>query len=449
MSEPAAVQPPVGAIATPVAEVELKIPPLIRRNTLLLAVSQTFSGAGHGMIYSLGAIMVVELLGSPGFAGIGLAILGITRFVISYPFGKLTDTYGRKPGLLFGLGISVVGAVVMGSSMLFASFPLYVFGMFCMGIGTGAAHQLRVAAADMYPPSRRAEGLGYVLTGSLLGIWGTPLLVMLADRFAPVLGIHPIGMSWILVPAIALPGIFLIVNVRPDPKEIATNLERYYPGYQPARWAAPAAGDRVSMQAFLAHFPKRAAIVTNFAAQGNMAIVMVTMTLLLAHHGHHLPAISMSMTLHSMGMFGFSLPLGWLADKLGRRDVLLGGVVTAVVGTLLVSMTADFWTITMGGFFVGLGWSAVNVASTALLADTSRPWERGRAIGTNDTFGAASGVALPLITGPMAATLGLPSTGILGVVLVVPALAMLMVLREPRPGVYGHDAAVEDAPPAR
>jgi MFS family permease len=173
---------------------------------------------------------------------------------------------------------------------------------------------------------------------------------------------------------------------------------------------------------------------------------MVTMSLLLAHHGHDLTAISLSMTLHSMGMFGFSLPLGWLADKLGRRDVLLSGVVTAVVGTLLVSVTTDFWTITVGGFAVGLGWSAVNVAATALLADTSRPWERGRAIGTNDTFGGASGVALPLITGPMAVTLGLPSTGVLGVALIIPALVMLIALREPRPGVYEHDAAMADAP---
>jgi hypothetical protein len=78
----------------------------------------------------------------------------------------------------------------------------------------------------------------------------------------------------------------------------------------------------------------------------------------------------------------------------------------------------------------------VNVASTAMLADTSRPWERGRAIGTNDTFGSASGVALALITGPMAAALGLPSTGILGIALIVPALVMLLALREPRPGVY-------------
>jgi MFS family permease len=441
VSEPATIEQPVGGIALQPGTTELKIPSLVKRNTALLAVSQTFSGAGHGMIYSLGALMVVELLGSASLAGIGLAILGVTRFLIAYPLGKLTDTYGRKPGLFFGLGMSVVGALIMGSSMLHRSLPLYVLGMLCMGVSTGAAHQLRVAAADMYPPSRRAEGLGWVLTGSLLGIFGTPMLVVIADRLAPALGIHPIGMSWVLVPLIALPGVLLIAQVRPDPKEIASHLERYYPGYEPARQDAGGTGEQVSMREFLAHFPKQVAMVTNFAAQGNMAITMVVMSLLLSHHGHRLPEITLSMSLHSIGMFGFSLPLGRLADRLGRRTVLLGGVIVAVAGTLLVTMTVDFWMITLGGFLVGLGWSAVNVASTAVLADTSRSWERGRAIGTNDTFGGASAVALSLFTGPMAAALGYPSTGILGIVLVIPALVMLLGLREPRPGLYEGRAA--------
>lgn len=440
LTVPPAAEQPTFITAQAVSESALAIPPLVKRNTLLLAASQTFSGAGHGMIFALGALMVVELLGSPGFAGIGLAILGVVRFLMSYPFGKLTDTYGRKPGVLLGLVVTTVGALIMGSSMLLRSFPLYVLGMLCMGIGTGAAHQLRVAAADMYPPSRRGEGMGYVLTGSLLGIFGTPLLVTIADRFAPSLGVHPIGMSWILVPAIVLPGIWLIAQVRPDPKEIATNLERYYPGYRPPARTAWSTDGRVSIREFLGHFPKRVAVVSNVAAQGNMAIVMVIMTLLLAHHGHQLPQISLAMSVHSIGMFGFSLPLGWLADRIGRRNVLMGGVVIAALGTLLVALTAEYWSITLGGFLVGLGWSGVNVASTAVLADTSQPGERGRAIGTNDTFGGASGVVLSLVTGPMAAALGLASTAALGVVLILPAVGMLLALQEPRPGEYADRA---------
>src|SRR3712207_7831192 len=42
---------------------------------------------------------------------------------------------------------------------------------------------------------------------------------------------------------------------------------------------------------------------------------------------HDLPAISVSVSIHVIGMFGFSLPLGQLTDRLGRRNVMLIGLV--------------------------------------------------------------------------------------------------------------------------
>jgi MFS family permease len=416
---------------------ELRIPGVVKRNIWLLALSQAFSGSGNGMVYSLGPLMVVELLGSPSLAGLGLGIVGATRFLASYPIGKLTDTYGRKPGMMFGLGLGVVGSIVMGLAALLASFPLYVVGMLGMGIGTGAAHQLRVAATDMYPPSRRAEGLGYVLTGSIIGVFAGPLLVSLAYAMATGVGLPALTLSWWFAPLVALPGFVMIAMIRPDPIFIAAHLDEYYPGVQPASHRTSQSG-RVSPIAFLQHFPKLVATVASFAAQGTMGIVMVTTSLVLFENGHGLPAISASLGAHSIGMFGFSLPIGRATDELGRRNVTVVGLVLQAAGALLVALTGNFWTVTLGTFLVGLGWSGVNVASTAMVADTSEPEERGRAVGTVDTFGGAAAVAVPLITGPIAAAAGMPATGLIAVALVIPALALLFRLGEPKPGRYSY-----------
>jgi MFS family permease len=110
--------------------------------------------------------------------------------------------------------------------------------------------------------------------------------------------------------------------------------------------------------------------------------------------------------------------------------------VIGAAGALLVGFTGAYATVTLGTFLVGLGWSCANVASTTMVADTSEPEERGRAVGTIDTFGGAAAVALPLVAGPMAAMMGLPATGILASILVAPALILMLRLREPRPGVY-------------
>ncbi|MGH7829508.1 MAG: MFS transporter, partial [Candidatus Binatia bacterium] len=96
------------------AEATFKIPPLIRRNTVLLAFSQALVGVGTQMVPALGAIMVVRLLGSASLAGIGTSIQAVARFLIAYPIGKMTDAYGRKAGIMIGLGLGLLGAVVTG-----------------------------------------------------------------------------------------------------------------------------------------------------------------------------------------------------------------------------------------------------------------------------------------------------------------------------------------------
>src|SRR5579885_3441516 len=120
-----AVEDAVQSAAPAAVETSAAIPAVVKRNTLLLALSQAFSGAGNGMVYSLGPIMVVELLHSPSLAGVGLAIVGGTRILIADPLGTLTDTHGRKLGMMLGIGLGVFGAIVMGLAALLESFPLY------------------------------------------------------------------------------------------------------------------------------------------------------------------------------------------------------------------------------------------------------------------------------------------------------------------------------------
>jgi hypothetical protein len=280
-----------------------------------------------------------------------------------------------------------------------------------------------------------------VLTGSVLGVFLAPVIITTAELTAGPLGRDPLGLAWLFMPVLILPGLVCVALVRPDPRDIGLHLERYYPGYRAEVRGATGSARRVSVRSFLRDYPLRAAIVSNFAAQSNMAIVMVIGSLVLAHHGHSLTAISAASALHSMGMFAFCLPLGALADRVGRRAVMLPGGVVATMGALLTAFTTDYWSITLGTFLVGLGWSAVNVSATVLVTDRTGPTERGRAIGLNDTLSSLANTLVPLIVGPLAATFGLPSTGVLAMALMVVPIVLLLALREPTPGTYTRAAA--------
>ncbi|MBI2954935.1 MAG: MFS transporter [Chloroflexi bacterium] len=414
----------------------LEIPWIVKRNTILLALSQALVGTGTHMVPALGPLLSVELIGSAALAGAAVSIVGVSRFIVAYPLGKIMDVYGRRAGLMLGLAVAIVGTVVTGTSVISHSFPIFVIGMLIFGLGMGAAQQIRLAAADMYPPSRRAEGLGFVLTGSLIGAFGGPVIISVAQSLSPGLGLPPLATPWLLVPAMIVPTIVLVSRMRPDPKEIATHLDRYYPGHKAADSAASMKQGRAGIGAFIKHYPKRVAFVASFGAQGTMTMVMAMTSLALAGQGHPLPAISLSVTIHVLGMFAFSLPLGKLSDAVGRRSVLAAGAVITILGALLVPASPDYWVITLGTFLVGLGWSCINVASTAVIADTTRPHERGRAIGVNDVFSSASGIVLPMVAGPLVDNFSLNSIGILGALVMIAPLLLLIRLREPAPGKY-------------
>ena len=397
----------------------MKIPALIKRNTVLFALSQSFTGAGMQFTYGFGPLMVLSLTGSSSLAGLSVAIIGLSRFVVAYPMGKITDAYGRKPGIHLGLALALVGTLLLGTAMFVRSIDLFIVGLLIFAMGMNGAQQMRVGATDMYPPQMRAQALGYVALGSMVGLVISPLLVEIAGTVGPAHGLDPMGLQWFFMPVLIVGGMILISFVHPDPKTIGMNLSQYYPDYkEPPRSASSAAAD-FSLRGLMAHGPARIAIISNCAASGNMSIVMVLTSLVLQHHGHSMVAIAISHTFHSAGMFAFTIPLGKLADRFGRSKVMFPGVAVSLVGAALVAFTGTLWTVTMGTFLVGIGWAAANVAATALLADMFPSEKRGRAIGINDSFAGGITVAAAVVTGPLIEYSGLPATGLVAVLLAV------------------------------
>ncbi|MDE3111341.1 MAG: MFS transporter [Chloroflexota bacterium] len=401
-------------------------PPIIRRNTILIAFAQVFSGAGSGFLFSLGPLMVIALTGSAALAGASVALQGLSRFVAAYPFGRITDQLGRKPGLLVGLAITLVGSLAIGAAMNAGSFAGWVVGVMIFGIGSNGIQQLRLAAAEMYPPHRRAFMIGVVLTGSLAGIVLSPSIVAVGETLAPRLAMDRLAVPWLIGPVLILPSIALLGRLRPDPREIAADLARYYPSYVPneAESADPVS---FGLRRYLADPDRRVAALSMFAAQGSMQIAMVSAPLALTHHVAALASVALSMSIHTAGMFGPSIPVGRIADAIGRRAVLIGGTIVEAVGGAIAVTAGDQLGITAGIFLVGVGWCGANVASTAIVVDTTPVAVRGRAVGLTDTIAAVAGVAFPIVAGPMIELWGIRSSGALAVALLVPPAALLLL----------------------
>ncbi|MDO8563264.1 MAG: MFS transporter [Candidatus Limnocylindria bacterium] len=405
---------PTGVLAVP----SDPTPALIKRNTLWLALTQMFVGTGTQFTSAMGPLMVLSLLGSPAFAGLSVGLIGVTRLVASHEFGRITDRFGRKPGMFLALGFALAGALVIGSSMQAGSFPGLVVGMVLFALGMNGVQQLRLAAAEMYPPGRRALVLGIMLTGSLAGVLLAPSIIGFAYALSPTLGMNGLALPWFVFPALIVPAAILVTRVRPDPRDIAADLGRYYPGYLPPPSEATAFAVTFGLREFLAHPHRRVAAATMLAAQAAMQMAMVTVPLQLTHHGYELPAVALSTSIHAAEMFGPSLPMGRLIDRMGRGSLLVAGAVVEAVGAGVATFTSDHASITLGIFLVGVGWCAANVSSTAMVIDSTPTSARGRAVGLLDSITAA-GVLLPLSVGVLVEVWGLQMAGTLAMFIVV------------------------------
>jgi predicted MFS family arabinose efflux permease len=281
-------------------------------------------------------------------------------------------------------------------------------------------------------------------TGSVIGAFVAPGLVAGAEWAAGRFGGEALAFTWFLMPVVLLPAMVLVLMVRPDPKTIAEHLERYWLSYHPPPDASGKRQPQATsgLRTFAQDAPKQVAFVSYAAAQGTMAMMMVMTPLVMHSSGNQLSVISFAVSLHVVGMFGFSILLGRLADRIGRKPLLWAGLLVQAIGAVLVPVTSFYWIITFGLFLVGVGWSAVNVSSTTVLADTTQPQERGRVVGANDTLAGAWSILTPLAGGLVAEASGLMAVGILGAAMAVLPLLLMGRLREVSPGRYAAAASL-------
>ncbi|GGM76525.1 MDR family MFS transporter [Dactylosporangium sucinum] len=135
----------------------------------------------------------------------------ITSTIATPLYGKLSDIYGRKPFILFAIGIFIVGSALCG-----VADSIYQLAAFraVQGIGAGGLFSLVFAIiGDIVPPRERAKYQGYFLavfgTSSVLG----PVLGGFFAGSDSLLGIT--GWRWIFyinVP-IALAAFLVVLRV--------------------------------------------------------------------------------------------------------------------------------------------------------------------------------------------------------------------------------------------
>ena len=362
--------------------------PAVRKNAFLLAGGLVCNSGMFQLAAALSSLTLVSVTGITGILGLGPAIFLASGAVAVAPAGRLMDRVGRMPVIRGSFVCGGVGCLVVSAGCRLSAAALVALGLALVGAAAAVVQLSRAAAAEMFPPERRARGISFVLFGAVSGaIWGPVLFGPLFGQRA--LTPHQLAWPWLLgVPFMAL-GLAIASFVRPDPKVIAAT-------YPQERHDA---GPRAALAELVRRPGVPAALLAACASYAVMAGVMNLAGYVAVGRGHHEGDVFTMISIHIVGMYGLVLVVGDLIDRFGRRRALVGGLLL-----MTVSNTALVWLGGVGGMSLallglGLGWNFGYVAATTELVALTAPSERGRLVGFSDQLSSLVAASLALLGG--------------------------------------------------
>lgn len=171
---------------------------------------------------------------------------------------------------------------------------------------------------------------------------------------------------------------------------------------------------------------------------GMFMVLPVLTTYGMALQGASETLIGLAIGIYGLAQAVFQIPFGLLSDRIGRKPLIVGGLLIFVLGSVIAAMTTSIWGVILGRALQGSG--AIAAAVMALLSDLTREQNRTKAMAfIGISFGITFAIAMvlgPVITHAfglhalfwMIAVLA--SGGIIITMLVVPSASTHQLNRE-------------------
>ncbi|WP_454197853.1 MDR family MFS transporter [Nocardia sp. Marseille-Q1738] len=346
-------------------------------------------------------------------------------------YGKLADTVGRKPVILFGIAMFALGSLLCGVAT--SMFALIIFRA-VQGIGAGAIQPMTMTiAGDLYTLSERARVQGYLASVWAMSSVAGPLLGGLFAEY--------VSWRWIFLINLPLSALAGWMLVRSFTESAPRRMQRVdylgaalltlgagalilglLEGGQAWAWSSPTSigifgGGAVVLVLFgLVERRARNPILPLWVFTRRVVIASSLVSVLI---GAVLLGLTSYVPTFTQGVLGTgalvagltvgALTLGWplAASQAGKVYLRVGFRTSALIGsglaavgaasTLLITQSSTLWQVAASCFVIGTGMGLV-ATPTLIAAQTSAEWtERGVVTSANmfaRSIGSAVGVAV-------------------------------------------------------
>jgi MFS family permease len=380
-----------------------------------LAAAQVLSGVGVAGTVAAGSLLVSSITDSETLAGLAQTSAVLGAAALALPLARLTAKGGRRLALAVGYIAGVIGSIFAITGGAQRNIFLMLIGTFLVGAASAAGYQARFAAIDLATTETRAKQLSFVVWGSTIGAVTGPNLMEPAGNLAEGFGLpRLVGPYMISAVTLLCASVVILIFLRPDPYLIANkeNLETRKKG---------------STKLALKHIgnnPKALfAILAIAIGHVAMVSVMVMTPVHMAHVDVSLTIIGLVISVHVLGMYAFSPLVGSLSDRFGRVRIIQIGILTLLLSTIISGKAEadDAYTLGVGLFLLGLGWSCTLIAGSTLLSESVSAEFKASSQGASDLVMNLAGAGGGAIAGVIIGTL---SYGWLCLAAALPVLAL-------------------------
>ncbi|QOT76964.1 MFS transporter [Cupriavidus basilensis] len=151
--------------------------------------------------------------------------------------------------------------------------------------------------------------------------------------------------------------------------------------------------------------------------------------------GHDAQRVGLAMGIYGLMQAFLHIPLGWLSDRVGRKPVMVAGLLLFVAGGLVAANSDTLSGIIVGRSLQGMG--AISAAITACIADLTREQHRTKAMAmVGGSIGLTFALSL-VIASPLLHSIGMPGIftlmSVLGVVAILVTLFLVPTPPPPHP----------------
>lgn len=338
----------------------------------------------------------------------------LTQTAMTVVFGNLADIYGRKPIMLVGIGIFLLGSVLAGFAW---SMPAMICFRLIQGAGAGAMQPVAMTiVADLFPARERGRVQGY-----LASVWAVSAVL------GPVVGgfiIRSVPWSWIFwmnvpVGIAAATGFVLFLSEAPRHARRSIDIGgaasfivavtsllmalTELGNHEPLKLAAAVGLCTASSFVFVLFERRAVNPIVSFSLWSHRPVAATNGVSLLAGMAvmgltTFLPVYVQLVMLRTPTMAGFALTtmlIGWpvgatLASRLFHRFSLRGLIVTGAClqpfGALcFVYLTphVSLWMAASGSLIMGFGMGLISVPSLVLLQEIVDGTQRASVTASN------------------------------------------------------------------